>query len=92
MAALKKIRRLVKGTFPTLLEAWKGNELIDAINGFLNITIRGGNRNQVLITKDGIKITYEYDPEKELLRRGWRLKQIVICENGQEVAYTILVK
>ena len=37
---LKRLARLVRGQRPTMLDASKANEIIDAINALQNITIR----------------------------------------------------
>jgi hypothetical protein len=49
---------LVQGSRPTLIEADKGNELIDALNILRNISISPGDRNQVLYSADGVKIEF----------------------------------
>jgi len=49
---------LVQGSRPTLIEADKGNELIDALNILRNISISPGDRNQVLYSEDGVKIEF----------------------------------
>ena len=52
------ISKLVKGEVPTLIEAAKGNELIDALNKLGNITIDAGDQDVVTYNADGIAITY----------------------------------
>ena len=52
------IDKLVKGSHPTLIEAEKGNEVIDALNILRNISISPGDKNQVLYSDDGVKIEF----------------------------------
>ena len=54
-----EIEQLVKGERPTLLEAVKGNEVIDALNVLGNITIEKGNDDEVQYSADGVRIIYE---------------------------------
>tara|TARA_R110000824_G_scaffold326522_1_gene513453 strand:+ start:13418 stop:13792 length:375 start_codon:yes stop_codon:yes gene_type:complete len=49
---------LVQGSRPTLIEAEKGNEVIDALNILRNISISPGDKNQVLYSADGVKIEF----------------------------------
>ena len=49
---------LVQGSRPTLIEAEKGNEVIDALNILRNISISPGDKNQVLYSDDGVKIEF----------------------------------
>lgn len=48
---------VVKGQRPTLLEADKANELINAVKALQNITITRGDRDQVLYSSDNVTIT-----------------------------------
>ena len=43
---------------PTLIQAEKGNELIDALNQLGNITIEAGDQDLVAYNSNGIAITY----------------------------------
>ena len=43
---MNPIERVVKGERPTLLEAHKANELIDAINALINISIEEAEDNE----------------------------------------------
>ena len=52
------IDQLVQGSRPTLIEADKGNEVIDALNVLRNISISPGDQNQVLYSEDGVKIEF----------------------------------
>lgn len=52
------ISKLVKGEVPTLIQADKGNELIDALNKLGNITIDAGDQDLVEYNANGIAITY----------------------------------
>ena len=52
------IAELVKGERPTLLEAVKGNEVIDALNVLRNMTIEKGTEDEVQFSEDGVKIVY----------------------------------
>tara|TARA_R110002020_G_scaffold181692_2_gene376866 strand:+ start:1095 stop:1469 length:375 start_codon:yes stop_codon:yes gene_type:complete len=53
------IEELVKGERPTLLEAEKGNEVIEALNVLGNMTIESGHMNDVQYSADGVKIIYD---------------------------------
>jgi hypothetical protein len=52
------IQKLVKGEVPTLIQAEKGNELIDALNKLGNMTISAGDQDLVEYNANGIAITY----------------------------------
>lgn len=52
------IEQLVKGEVPTLIQAEKGNELIDALNKLGNITINAGDQDLVEYNANGIALTY----------------------------------
>ena len=80
------IERLVIGEAPTLLQATKGNELIDAINALGNITIKAGTKDEVIYGDDGLIVTYKFPPN------GWEEKVVTLCENGSEVDFTFLVR
>lgn len=53
------IKVLVKGSFPTLLETGKGNEVINSINAIANMTIQKGDKDQIEKTSSGIDIFYK---------------------------------
>jgi hypothetical protein len=53
------IKRLVKGSTPTLLETSKGNEVIDSINAIANMTIQKGDKDHIEKTSTGIDIFYK---------------------------------
>ena len=80
------IPKLKKGERPTLLETDLGNQVIDALNALANVTIEGGQDNQVHYSSTGIAIVYKFPPD------GWELKDIEICEGGETKTYTFLVK
>lgn len=80
------IERLVVGETPTLLEADKGNELIDRINALGSLSIEAGTKDEVIYADDGIRIRYKFPPD------GWEFKEIVLCEDGSEVTHTFLVR
>lgn len=116
------IESLRKGYRPTLLEADKGNELIDALNVLRLMDIEPGEEDKVELSLDGVKITYKgvdseieerevilfdaSDPSKgykflikngvlktiAIVDSGIREKPIAICENGQSVDVTFLVR
>jgi hypothetical protein len=52
------IKRLTKGSTPTLLETSKGNEVIDSINAIANMTIQKGDKDHIEKTSTGIDIFY----------------------------------
>ena len=54
-----QIDRVKKGERPTLLEATKANEVIDAINALQNMTIEKADQDAVYVTSSGVKIYYE---------------------------------
>ena len=53
------IKRLAKGSTPTLLETSKGNEVIDSINSIANMTIQKGDKDHIEKTSSGIDIFYK---------------------------------
>jgi hypothetical protein len=53
------IKRLVKGSTPTLLETSKGNEVINSINAIANMTIQKGDKDHIEKTSTGIDIFYK---------------------------------
>jgi|11BtaG_2_1085332.scaffolds.fasta_scaffold83459_2 hypothetical protein len=53
------IKRLTKGSTPTLLETSKGNEVIDSINAIANMTIQKGDKDHIEKTSTGIDIFYK---------------------------------
>ena len=82
----QRIQRLVVGETPTLIEAEKGNELIDRINAMGAISIEQGTKDEVIYSGDSIKIRYKFPPN------GWEFKEITLCEEGEEVTNTFLVR
>ena len=81
-----KIDKLEKGARPTLLEAEKGNELIDRLNALGNMTVKTGTKNEVLYAGDSLVFTVKFPPD------GFQLKEVEICENGTAEKYLFLVK
>lgn len=81
-----KIERLVTGETPTLLETDKGNELIDRLNAMGTISIEQGTKDEVIYGEDSVKIRYKFPPN------GWEMKDVVLCEDGEEVTRTFLVR
>ena len=53
------IPELVKGERPTLLEAEKGNEVINALNALRNLTITAGQVDEVKYADDEVAIVYK---------------------------------
>ena len=53
------IKRLTKGSTPTLLETSKGNEVIDSINAIANMTIQKGDKDHIEKTSTGTDIFYK---------------------------------
>ena len=74
------------GERPTFLEAEFANEVLKALNALGNITLEKGERDEVLVSEDGVKIVYKFPPT------GWEEKAVNICEDGVSVEYTFLVK
>lgn len=81
-----KFDLLKVGEVPTFLQAEFGNEVLKALNSLGNMTIEKGDRDEVLMSDDGIKIIYKFPPT------GWKEKKITICEDGVGVDYIFLVK
>jgi hypothetical protein len=54
---IRKIKNLIRGTSPTLLNTEKANELIDAVNALQNITIEEGSETRVDVNGNGVHIT-----------------------------------
>tara|TARA_Y100000593_G_scaffold21594_1_gene43287 strand:- start:315 stop:578 length:264 start_codon:yes stop_codon:yes gene_type:complete len=80
------IKRVVKGETPTLLETEKANELIDRLNALGAIEIRQGTKNEVIYAGDRVVMTYKFPPD------GWEVKEVTLCEDGEEKTYTFLVQ
>ena len=59
---MARINKLVRGQHPTLLEASKGNELIDAINILSNMQIGYGDAFRVDVGNIGVNITIPNPP------------------------------
>ena len=53
------IETLRKGYRPTLIEADKGNELINALNALRIMDIEPGEEDKVDLSVDGVRITYK---------------------------------
>lgn len=62
---MARINRLTKGSTPTLLEADKGNELIDAINVLNNMQIGYGDQFRVDVGNLGVNITIPQPPQAQ---------------------------
>jgi len=78
------IKRLTKGSTPTLLETSKGNEVIDSINAIANLTIQKGDKDHIEKTSTGIDIFYKggvtdgttttiFMIDGEDISKGWNL-------------------
>ena len=80
------IERLVVGETPTLLEADKGNELIDRLNALANIEIEPGETDEILWGEDSVKIIYKFPPD------GWEEKVVTLCVEGEEEEFTFIVR
>jgi hypothetical protein len=74
------------GQRPTFLEAEFANRVLEALNALGNITLEKGERDEVLISEDGVKIVYKFPPT------GYEEKVVTICEDGVGVDYTFIVK
>ena len=74
------------GERPTFLEAEFANKVLAALNALGNITLEKGERDEVLISEDGVKIVYKFPPT------GYEEKVVTICEDGVGVDYTFIVK
>ncbi len=74
------------GQRPTFLEAGFANKILGALNALGNMTLEKGERDEVLISEDGVKIVYKFPPT------GWEEKKINLCENGVTKEYTFIIK
>jgi len=74
------------GQRPTFLEAEFANSVLEALNSLGNMTIEAGERDEVLISEDGVKIIYKFPPA------GWIEKKVLLCENGVSEEYIFLVR
>lgn len=81
-----KFDPLEVGERPTFLEAEFANQVLAALNALGNITLEKGERDEVLVSEEGVKIIYKFPPT------GYEEKIITICEDGVGVEYTFLVK
>ena len=86
-----KINELVKGQTPTLIEADKGNELIRAINALLNLTVRRGAKDQLIVSSHNAILELKADNSSggEISGNEYNL---LVCENGSAVQKTFYVK
>ena len=80
------IQKVQKGKRPTLLEAEKANEIIQALNVLGNIQIILGDKTEALYLPDGITLSVGVAP------KGFFEKEIEICEGGAVKTYKMLVK
>jgi len=78
--------KLVVGGTPTFLEAEFANEVLDVLNALANWSIEKGDRDEILVSDDGIKVIYKFPPT------GYEEKIITLCEDGVSVDYTFIVK
>ena len=89
-----EIERLVQGETPSLLDAEKGNEVIDAINPLQKIEIqRKGTSDFVSYSDNNVLINLQEMPEEgggDLT--GFSEHQIYVCINGNASLRTILIK
>lgn len=54
---IRKIKNLIRGTTPSLLNTEKANELINVVNALQNITIEEGSETRVDVNGTGVHIT-----------------------------------
>ena len=87
MSLPDKIKKLVKGETPTLLETSKGNELIDAINALANVDIQKGDEDRVDVHADRVEIFYK-SKDSAVTQKKIRL----IDANNLENAFDITIE
>ena len=88
MSSGKKIARLVSGQVPSLLDAKKGNELIDALNALQNIQIRYGEYFKASYGTNGVTLTIPRPPEEveeTSTFDDYELLTMKVCINGEVV-------
>ena len=86
---MAKIQRVVSGQAPTLMQAEKANEIIDLINGILSS--KGGSGIDLTVEGNG-RIVVSASNDTSTGIEDYEEKNITICENGEPVNYTFLVK
>ena len=89
MSSGKKIKRLLKGETPSLLDTQKGNELIDAINALQNINIRYGEYFKASYGHNGVTLTIPYAEPAQF--DDYELLTMKVCIDGEIVERSFFV-
>lgn len=82
MSSGNKIKPLVKGQTPSLLDTKKGNELINAINALQNIQIRYGEYFKASYGFNKVTLTIPHPPDESSFD-DYELLKMKVCINGQ---------
>ena len=84
---IRKIKRVQKGQTPTLLEADKANELIDAINMLLSMQVKtkSTGAGEVIYGQNAVTIVVPtFDPDT------MPRTKLTYCSNGKETSKVFL--
>ena len=96
MSSGQRIKRLVKGDTPSLLETEKGNELIDALNALQNIQIRYGESFKASYGSNGVTLTIpkpeEEEEESEIDLTDVEELTLGVCIDGEVTERIFLVR
>lgn len=80
---MAQIDRVKKGERPTLLEASKANQLIDAINALQNVTIEKADQDIVFVSSSGVKIYYKGGGDSDFNGSGVDGSMIAVGHDGK---------
>ena len=83
------INKVIKGSAPSLLQTEKANELINALNGLLDINAIEPLR---VVKDDSYKITLEINEDALSQDLNLETLSVTICENGSPVVRNIYVE
>ncbi len=87
---MELIKRLVKGQTPTLLEADKGNEIIDAINALSRLRFRRGSKDAIYYSDNEIILQLKEDTGGSDINATEF--NMLVCVNGEAKLKTFYVK
>lgn len=93
MSSGAKIDRLKSGQTPSLLDAQRGNELIDKINALQNIQIRYGEYFKASYGDNGVILTIPRPPEESSNEFDeYDLISLKVCIEGETKTKEFFVK
>ena len=89
MSSGEKIELLVQGRIPSLVNADRGNEVIQKLNSLLNIRLIEGDSNEISYSENDVVITLK---ESSGDLAAYSEMSVFICVNGTAQLKTILIK